>query len=166
LLIRTATTSATHEPVVSLAGLKEARLRVDTSSGSLTQAQLAERARLSEGVVKKAERGEPVRLGTALAIAKVLQKPLDELIAARDVVAIISPLIVVRGEPGAGKTTIAATLAHDPKVRSVFEAVLWASLGPSPMPLADLKSWGRALNVDIERETDAKHARARGSQPY
>lgn len=56
------------------------------------------------------------------------------------------PLIVVRGWPGVGKTTLAAHLAHDETLRQHFrDGVLWASLGPDPLLLEQLRSWARAL---------------------
>lgn len=57
-------------------------------------------------------------------------------------------MTAVRGWPGVGKTTLAATLAHDPAVSATFpDGVLWASLGESPSVFAELAAWCRALGV-------------------
>jgi len=61
----------------------------------------------------------------------------------------VQVLTAVRGWPGVGKTTLAAALAHDPDVATVFpDGVLWAALGEKPDLFAQLLTWGRALGVD------------------
>jgi hypothetical protein len=62
-------------------------------------------------------------------------------------------VIAICGWPGVGKTTIAAALAHDPKVAAVFpDGILWSSLGQQPKLDSKLATWGVALGVDdIER---------------
>lgn len=58
-------------------------------------------------------------------------------------------LTAIRGWPGIGKTTIAATLAHDPDIASSFpDGVLWVSLGQNPNLLSELATWGRVLGTD------------------
>ncbi len=67
----------------------------------------------------------------------------------------IQALTIIRGWPGVGKTTIAATLAHDPEIAIAFpDGVLWTSLGPTPNLLSNLGAWGRALGVDSLLRTD------------
>lgn len=59
-----------------------------------------------------------------------------------------SSLIVMQGWPGIGKTTLTASLAHDPAVQRHFkDGILWASLGQSPDVFATLIRWGNALGV-------------------
>lgn len=64
-----------------------------------------------------------------------------------------TPVTIVRGWPGTGKTTIVNLLAHEPEIATAFpDGVLWAALGETPNPLAELATWGRALGVpDIGR---------------
>lgn len=58
-------------------------------------------------------------------------------------------LTAIRGWPGIGKTTIAATLAHDPDIAARFpDGVLWVSLGQNPNLLSELATWGRVLGTD------------------
>ena len=60
-----------------------------------------------------------------------------------------SVLTAVHGWPGVGKTTLAATLAHDPDIATTFpNGVLWTSFGQQPNLLAELAAWGRALDID------------------
>ena len=60
----------------------------------------------------------------------------------------LQSLIVMRGWPGVGKTTLAATLAHDHEVHQAFpDGVLWASLGLNPNLFAELANWGRTLGI-------------------
>lgn len=55
-------------------------------------------------------------------------------------------LIIVRGWPGVGKTSITRAIAHSPDLAAMFpDGVLWTALGPSPPILAELIAWGRAL---------------------
>lgn len=57
-------------------------------------------------------------------------------------------LTAMRGWPGVGKTTLAATLAYDPEIKQHFrDGVLWASLGQQPGLFGELAAWGRALGV-------------------
>lgn len=62
-------------------------------------------------------------------------------------------ITAVRGWPGIGKTTLAATLAHDHEVAEVFtDGVLWVSVGPTPDLYGQLITWGLALgNREIVR---------------
>jgi hypothetical protein len=151
--------------VVRLLGerVRQYRGEIATEGGTiLTRSLLAQRVGLSEEVVKKAENNQLVRISTAAAIARGLGRSLNELTApAGDSVALQS-LVVVRGLPGVGKTTLVSALAHDATVKNAFEGCLWASLGQSPDCLAELTAWGRALGLtDIDREKAKKHARAR-----
>ncbi len=58
-------------------------------------------------------------------------------------------MTAVRGWPGIGKTTLAATLAHDAEVKEAFpDGVLWTALGMSPNPFAGLGEWLRAFGDD------------------
>ncbi len=57
-------------------------------------------------------------------------------------------MLVVRGWPGVGKTTIARLLAHDVELMQEFpDGALWVSLGPSPQILGELQVWGRAIGI-------------------
>ena len=54
-------------------------------------------------------------------------------------------ILVVRGWPGVGKSTVSAALAYDGEVRSAFpDGILFASLGPKPSLLSSVAAWGRA----------------------
>ncbi|MGD1095919.1 MAG: NB-ARC domain-containing protein [Bryobacteraceae bacterium] len=150
--------------VVRLYGsrLKEARGLLTKKDGiPATVEDLAAGANLGVDVIRKAERGEPIWLGTAARIAKALGKSLEDLTAPAGESIALQTLVTVHGLPGVGKTTTAARLAHDPELRRSFEGCLWVSLGQSPDSLAELKAWGRTLGLDIDREKDAKYARAR-----
>jgi hypothetical protein len=60
----------------------------------------------------------------------------------------VNVLTAMRGWPGVGKTTLAATLAHDAEIQTRFpDGVLWASLGQQPNIFGELAAWGRALGV-------------------
>lgn len=74
----------------------------------------------------------------------------------------IQVMTAVRGWPGVGKTTVAAMLAHDPKIHEQFpDGVLWASLGEKPNILGALRSWGRALGAsDILLARNVEEARS------
>ena len=55
-------------------------------------------------------------------------------------------LTAVRGWPGVGKTTLAAALAHEPRVRQAFpDGILWTALGEKPSILSALGDWLLAL---------------------
>src|SRR5262249_40314818 len=55
-------------------------------------------------------------------------------------------IVVIRGWPGVGKTTLASALANDSDVQKAFsDGALWASLGERPDLLSILASWGTAL---------------------
>lgn len=61
----------------------------------------------------------------------------------------LSSLTVVYGLPGIGKSTLAASLAHDSEViRYYRDGTLWTSLGPTPNLLSELIAWGRAIGID------------------
>jgi tetratricopeptide (TPR) repeat protein len=58
--------------------------------------------------------------------------------------------IALYGVSGAGKTSIATKLAHDPEVRERFsDGVLWANLGDRSGVSAILDSWSRALGIPV-----------------
>ncbi|HEX7734970.1 MAG TPA: tetratricopeptide repeat protein [Ktedonobacteraceae bacterium] len=53
----------------------------------------------------------------------------------------------LNGLPGAGKTALATTLAHDEEIQQHFSAgILWAGLGRQPDVLGVLSRWGTLLN--------------------
>lgn len=72
-------------------------------------------------------------------------------------------LTIVPGWPGLGKTSLAATLAHDATLMTAFpDGVLWVSLGPTPNLLTELATWGRALGTEeLLRAKDVAAASAR-----
>jgi hypothetical protein len=58
-------------------------------------------------------------------------------------------LVVVRGWPGVGKTTMVGILGRDPEVLSAFpDGVLWTSLDRAPELMSKIAEWGRALGTD------------------
>lgn len=60
----------------------------------------------------------------------------------------VNVLTAMRGWPGVGKTTLAASLAHDEEIAARFpDGVLWASLGQKPDLFGELAKWGLALGV-------------------
>ncbi len=59
------------------------------------------------------------------------------------------PIIVVRGWPGVGKTTLVGVISRDPEVANLFpQGVLWTSLEQRPNLLSEMAHWGRALGMD------------------
>jgi hypothetical protein len=68
--------------------------------------------------------------------------------AGMDPAAATQTVVAMRGWPGVGKTTLAATLAHDPALAAAFpDGVFWTSLGQTPTLFAELAAWGRTLGV-------------------
>lgn len=65
-----------------------------------------------------------------------------------------SNIVVVRGWPGVGKTTLVGVIGRDPGVMKSFrDGVLWASLtlkpnGGAPDLLSEMARWGDALGTD------------------
>ena len=58
-------------------------------------------------------------------------------------------LVVLRGWPGVGKTTLAGAVGRDPEVLSAFpDGVLWTSLDREPVLMSKIAEWGRALGTD------------------
>ncbi len=57
-------------------------------------------------------------------------------------------MVILRGWPGVGKTTLANTLAYDADIISMFpDGVLWAPLGESPPTSELLSEWASSLEV-------------------
>ncbi|MBI3152519.1 MAG: hypothetical protein HYZ21_10320 [Chloroflexi bacterium] len=80
---------------------------------------------------------------------------IGNLLALDTMGAVNIPPVVLRGMGGTGKTTIAIALVNQRKIRYIFpEGVLWASLGPKPNMRFILNEWGRALGIDLWKETD------------
>lgn len=56
--------------------------------------------------------------------------------------------LALRGLPGVGKTALAITLVHHPRVLETFsDGILWAGLGPRPDISCHLSHWGALLEV-------------------
>ena len=57
-------------------------------------------------------------------------------------------LMIIRGWPGVGKSTLVSTLAYDPDIARAYpDGVLWTSLGEYAGSLSKLAAWVRALGV-------------------
>lgn len=60
-----------------------------------------------------------------------------------------SPIVIVEGWPGVGKTTLASILGRDQDILTTYsDGVLWTSLGQTPNLFSALAAWGRALGAD------------------
>jgi transcriptional regulator with XRE-family HTH domain/tetratricopeptide (TPR) repeat protein len=58
--------------------------------------------------------------------------------------------VALSGLPGVGKTALAITLVHHPRVRETFcDGVLWAGLGPRPNVPGHLNRWGSLLGLPV-----------------
>lgn len=58
--------------------------------------------------------------------------------------------IALQGLPGAGKSSLAVALCHDPVLLDHFTGgILWARLGPRADAASTLSSWATALGVDL-----------------
>jgi transcriptional regulator with XRE-family HTH domain len=58
--------------------------------------------------------------------------------------------VALSGLPGVGKTALAITLVHHPRVREIFcDGVLWAGLGPRPNVAGHLNRWGALLGLPV-----------------
>ncbi len=74
---------------------------------------------------------------------------------------------VIRGWPGQGKTTLAASLAWDESIVTSFPGgVLWTPLGQIPEPAGDelldrLRNWGLALGDNLDGVRDVTAASGR-----
>src|SRR5258706_5594666 len=65
-----------------------------------------------------------------------------------------SPFVVLHGQAGVGKTTIAAQLASDNEIRAYFSGgVLWADLGREPSLDDILAIWSSQLDADLSGAT-------------
>jgi hypothetical protein len=63
------------------------------------------------------------------------------------------PLLIIRGWPGVGKTTLVNALAHDAEVKAAFpDGVLWAALGESPNVIGELSRWLTSLGAGESAE--------------
>lgn len=73
-----------------------------------------------------------------------------------------TPIVVVRGWPGVGKTTLVGVIGRDPQIAEMFpQGVLWTSLEQKPNLLSEMARWGRALGTDeILRAPTLKEATA------
>jgi transcriptional regulator with XRE-family HTH domain len=143
--------------------LKSHRLR-----HQLTQKQLADEADVSENTVYQIEHDEPKRRrrDTIENLARALNCAPGDLLQR----ATLRVLTAVRGWPGVGKTSMAATLAQEPEIDEVFpDGVLWADLGPPPGQahgaeqvkdwlLAKMQTWLLALGVDASTVKTLKEA--------
>jgi len=59
-------------------------------------------------------------------------------------------ILVIRGWPGVGKTTMLAALAHDPEIGAAFKnGILWISLGQQPNLFAKLSTWAATVGLRI-----------------
>ncbi len=71
-------------------------------------------------------------------------------------------LLVVRGWPGVGKSSLSAVLAQDEAVREAFpDGTLWTSLGRSPELASALAAWGRALGQNLTQLGSVEEASGR-----
>lgn len=70
--------------------------------------------------------------------------------------------IALSGLPGVGKTALAVTLVHHPRVRDTFrDGVLWAGLGPRPNVLEQLSRWAMLLEQPAAQTTTERPVEAR-----
>ena len=69
-------------------------------------------------------------------------------------------VVVIRGWPGVGKSTMVAALANNPDVIEHFkDGILWTSLGQTPDIHAELANWGRLLgNENVLKASDISNA--------
>ncbi len=88
----------------------------------------------------------PLVIGREAALADLRARLAD--VPGASATAQTQTVVAMRGWPGVGKTTLAATLAHDPELAAAFpDGVFWTSLGPTPSLFAELAVWGRTLGV-------------------
>lgn len=63
--------------------------------------------------------------------------------------------LTIQGWPGVGKSTLLATLAHEPDIHESYpDGVLWANLGESPTVRDHLNRWALALRIMPDHKTD------------
>ncbi|HUF38050.1 MAG TPA: tetratricopeptide repeat protein, partial [Anaerolineales bacterium] len=73
----------------------------------------------------------------------------------------VIPAVALHGIPGAGKTTLAAAIAHHKSVLEHFsDGVLWAGLGIVGEPLLRLNEWGTALGEDLSNLNEIQDRQA------
>jgi tetratricopeptide (TPR) repeat protein/transcriptional regulator with XRE-family HTH domain len=76
----------------------------------------------------------------------------DDLTRIRERLRSSTPLAVLNGLPGVGKTALTITLAHDAEIREHFhDGILWAGLGPNPNITAHLSRWGQLLGLSADQ---------------
>lgn len=71
----------------------------------------------------------------------------------------VAGMLVLRGWPGIGKSTLAAGICHSPRVQEFFsDGILWGCLGPSPDMVAVLAEWAAAQSIRMDHQRpDALH---------
>ncbi len=73
----------------------------------------------------------------------------------------LSAPVTLYGLPGAGKTTLAGAIAHDPVIRQQFaDGIIWCGLGPEPGLRTHLLSLGMAVGVAQEELATCKTVEA------
>ncbi len=74
----------------------------------------------------------------------------------------VMPRIITRGWPGVGKSSLAATIAHDAATWKVFpDGVLWAALNETPDVRDAVDRWCRQLGAEPHGEDTLEWASAR-----
>lgn len=85
-----------------------------------------------------------------------LLEDFEKRLLARD----CSPLLMLTGAPGLGKTSLALALAHRANVQEQFPIILWASLGRNGEPAAALRKWAEQLHCPIKPDDPISRVRA------
>ncbi len=69
---------------------------------------------------------------------------------------------MIQGLPGVGKSTIAASLAHDPELAAAYpDGILWTSLGEEPDVLSKLRAWAEVLHIEVDKTLTVETLSAR-----
>ena len=63
--------------------------------------------------------------------------------------------IVVSQQGGVGKTTIAAALVHDEAIRSLYEKIVWVSVGQEP----DIRELQESIHVQLTKQNIPESAK-------